>query len=779
MRHVELSLGSGEDLDVRSYNVEESMSAAFHVELVARSHDDALDLGAVAGKAATFTFHGDEGDRVWTGVCARAALAAVAREGLSTYGFSIVPSLWLLTQRTGHRLFQHLSVPGIVTKILGEHGVEPTLRLSETYPKLALRTQYGESDYDFVRRLLAEAGISFFFDDGSKLVLSDAPSKAEAVAGSPVRFLADASLARGLPYVTDVDVSSRVAPSRATVRDHDFRRPRFALTGTDAAAGAPDALLEDYRYAPGLSLAATSGGATEPAADARGTYRHEDERVFVRARLQLEAERASRTQVTFATSRIDLAPGSVFSIDGHPHPAALPSERLLVTHAWINGDVVGGPHAGGRAVPASRPYRPVLDPGRHPGPTSSCGPFEPVTHSTKPRIPGVQSAIVTGPPGQEVHTDEHGRVTVHFPWDREGTLDEKSSPFLRVSQAWAGPAHGVHTVPRVGHEVLVAFHAGDPDHPVVVGRVHNAAAPAPYALPENKLVTSIVTSTAVGPNEITFDDTPGKQLFYMQAAGDLHKIVKTDELESTKGSRHIHVEGDLTISASGRVSFHAGKDVIAKGGPHVKVNPSETPKPAKKPEPLSRKNPPADAGGLNAILGDMKTGASFTGQSDAAAAEYKSYAERFKADAIRLGKQWHVPPAVILALMNRETRFGTLLLPDGWAPTGGAFGIMQAQGVASPGGGDGLQTMEEGMSIFHQKQQEIAAAHPGWTPAQKLAGSIAAYNSGAGNVGTQPTNPSTWAQMDQGTHANYPGSGGDYSRDVWNMAQWYAKNLSW
>ena len=128
--------------------------------------------------------------------------------------------------------------------------------------------------------------------------------------------------------------------------------------------------------------------------------------------------------------------------------------------------------------------------------------------------------------------------------------------------------------------------------------------------------------------------------------------------------------------------------------------------------------------------------------------------------------------------MNRETRFGTLLLPDGWAPTGGAFGIMQAQGIASPGGGDGLETMEEGMSIFHSKQQEIAAAHPSWTPAQKLAGSVAAYNSGAGNVGTQPTNPQTWAQMDGGTASNY-GDAGDYSRDVWNMAQWYSKNLSW
>src|SRR6185437_110581 len=221
MRNVELSLGSGEALEVRSFTVEESMSAAFRVEIVAWSRDDALDLRAITGHAASLRLHGEGGERVWTGVCARAAQTAVDREGVSTYSFAIVPSLWLLTQRTEHRLFQHLSVPEIVTKILGEHGIEPTLRLHERHPKLPLRTQYGESDYDFVRRLLAEAGISFFFADGSEIVLSDAPEKAEPIAQSPVPFLADASLALGQPYVTDVDVSSRVASSRATFRDHD------------------------------------------------------------------------------------------------------------------------------------------------------------------------------------------------------------------------------------------------------------------------------------------------------------------------------------------------------------------------------------------------------------------------------------------------------------------------------------------------------------------------------------------------------------------------------
>ena len=220
-----------------------------------------------------------------------------------------------------------------MTKILGEHGIEPTLRLSARYPKLALRTQYGESDYDFVRRLLAEAGISFDLRRRSELVLSDAPEQAEPVAGSPVPFLADPSLARGLPYVTDVDVSAGLAPARATFRDHDFRRPRYALTGTHAVADAPHALLEDYRYVPGHSLAGASA-AREPVADGRGTYRHDDQEASSRARRHMEAERANQTRVAFATSRVDLAPGRS-SRSRAPAPRG-PPEQEPPRHAFVD-----------------------------------------------------------------------------------------------------------------------------------------------------------------------------------------------------------------------------------------------------------------------------------------------------------------------------------------------------------------------------------------------------------------------------------------------------------
>ncbi len=200
---------SGDELDVRSFHVVENMSASFHLDVRARAREDALDLAGMVGKRASLRLRDDLGTRGWTGVCAQAAQSGVEVSGLSTYTLRIVPALWLLTHRRGHRLFQHLSVPEIVEKILGEWGIHPVLELSHAYPKLASRTQYGESDYDFVRRLLAEAGASFFFHgrggEETRVVLSDAP---EAAAPRPDAIPFQASLPASISNVSDIVVAT-------------------------------------------------------------------------------------------------------------------------------------------------------------------------------------------------------------------------------------------------------------------------------------------------------------------------------------------------------------------------------------------------------------------------------------------------------------------------------------------------------------------------------------------------------------------------------------------
>lgn len=787
MRNVELRLASGDHLDVRHFNVQETLSAAFRIDLVARSSDDALHLRKIVGHKASFRLDSDHGPRTWTGVVANAAQTAVSPEGLSTYTLTLAPDLWLLTHRKNHRIFQHLSAPEIAQKLLHEWHIHPVLHLSHKHPKLAMRVQYGESDYDFLRRILGEAGITFFFHavsgEDTKVVLTDNPSGGHPRSETPVPFHADSSLARAEAHVSDVNIHHKVVPSRAVTGDYDFRRPGFSVQGSHATGGGGDGhnpMLEEYHFLPGHSLAeADSGG--EPLADQHGTYRHHDAHAASHAKRRADGHQAAGTKVGFNTTLADLSPGTIFAMSGHPHPEVAGAKKLLVTHSWITGDATGHWHSGGHAVPADKPYHPHLDTGMD---AAHCDgradPYAALAALCKPRIHGTQSAIVTGPSGEEIYTDEHGRVKLHFPWDRGSKLDEHSSPWIRVSQAWAGAGFGNTTVPRVGQEVLVSYQDGDPDHPVVVGRMHNATAPVPYPLPEHRSRTVFKSNGSDGANEITFDDKHDHELFYVQAQRDLHKIVKHDEMEHTHGDRHISVDGDLVLSAKGRVVIHSGgQDVVVKGGPHVKLNPSESPKPAHKPKPLSGNHAKSShhdksAANSNARLHHMSPG-HLPGSIETAGLR-KHLAEKYQADAIKLGKKHHVPPALILALMSRESGFGTLLDANGRGDHGHGYGILQVDvgTIAHPKGGPySYEHLDQAMGIFDSKLQQIKVEHPGWTSDQQLAGAVSAYNQGAGNVWTQPSDAAGWARMDSTT------TGHNYSMDVWAQAQWYADNLKW
>ena len=588
-RSLAIELASGDALDVRQLQALESLSTAFRLDVVARSSDAAIDVAAVVGQKARVEARNAWGSRAWEGVVARMELVRSEPSGLSTYAIQVAPTAWLMTQRRSHRAFVHRSIPDIVATLLGEWDVPFEKRLQASYSKLPLRVQYGESDFDFLRRLLAEAGITFWFewlDDATRLVLSDAPHAREAERLVP--YVADDSAALGRPHVTDVAVRAKVVPTRAARRDFDFRRPRYGLEGQASRERGAHPLLEDYRYAPGQSLS-DAGESHEPLGDAEGAYRHSDDRAADRAKIAHESLGAGELKIHFATSLVDLAPGSVLRVAGHPHPELAEDRALLVSHGWLSCDVDGAWSAGGQALPTRRPFRPSTSLAAAHEATTSCDPFEPLRAIAKPRIWGVQSALVTGPEGEDVHTDEHGRIKLQFAWDREGRFDGASSPWVRVSQPWAGAGFGAVNLPRVGQEVLVTFLDGDPDHPVVVGRMFNATAPSPYALPEHKRRTSLKSDSKAGANELTLDDTDGAELFYVQAQHDLHKIVRNDELEHTQGSRHVQVDGDLVLAAKGNVVIHAGGELVIKGGPNVKINPSGAPKPPRKPRSLSSK----------------------------------------------------------------------------------------------------------------------------------------------------------------------------------------------
>jgi hypothetical protein len=311
--------------------------------------------------------------------------------------------------------------------------------------------------------------------------------------------------------------SGQHAPYRRFLRawgQHPYRRPpSFELLGTAAAAAGVEQQLEEYDYVPGAFLVASESGDSTPHADDRGRYRADPAEGQAMARRRLDARRSEALVCSFKTNAIDLAPGVVFSMCWHPQRELWEDRHLLVVAATMTSTTGAALELACEARSVDVPFRPAL-----------------VT--PRPKVQGIESATVVGPRGEEIHTDEFGRVRVQFHWDREGRMDEASSCWIHVSQSWGGAMFGGINLPRVGQEVLVDFLGGDPDRPVVVGRVFTNLQRVPYKLPENKTQSgwkSASTGNTGGYNEIMFEDAAGKELVRVQAERDLQKLVKHDE----------------------------------------------------------------------------------------------------------------------------------------------------------------------------------------------------------------------------------------------------------
>jgi type VI secretion system secreted protein VgrG len=540
LRNLSIRVSSGDALDVRSFAVRERMSALFEITVDALCDNANIDFDAVAGRPASFRMHGglpaDAPFREWTGLCEHVQQIGVEETGLSTYRLTLVPALWLLTQRRNHRMFQQLSELDIARKILGEWGIEPVLRIAGAYKKRKYRVQYAESDFAFLCRMLEDAGISFYFEQGdpeTRLVLSDAPqASAPRANGLPFKDHPTASWDREM--ATEVRVGRRVRPGRYTLRDHDARLPASykLLASAEIPSPGVEGRLERFHYAPGAFLFGTDQGESTPHADDKGKTRTDEKEGGALARKRLEAKRAGASACSFATNVVDLAPGAVVRILDHPRADLSDGEALLVVAASHEGTSDGKWTHRAEARRADAPYRPALK-------------------TRKPKVSGVESATVVGSAGEEIHTDEFGRVRVHFHWDRESGMDDSSSCWIPVSQPWGGAGYGGSNLPRVGQEVLVDFLGGDPDRPVIVGRLYTNLQKTPYKLPENKTQSgwkSNSTNGTGGYNELMFEDAAGRELVRMQAEKDLQKLVKHDETVTIGHDRTKLVQNDDAIT---------------------------------------------------------------------------------------------------------------------------------------------------------------------------------------------------------------------------------------
>ena len=248
--NLKLEVASGDALDIRNFSVHERISSLFQVNLIAVSDNPSIDFDAVVGQEATVTVRAGKHERVWKGLCNHIELVRVEANHQSTYQLSVVPRLWLLTQRRNHRMFQQISEPDIVLEILKEWDIEPDVRIDKAaYKKRKYRVQYAESDFAFISRMLEDAGISYFFeqtDDDLKLVLTDAPQSSPKRPGS-LSFVDDTSMVKknANETVTGVRMGQRVRPGKVTLRDHDYRRPpsyKLMKTASSGADPEPKAL---------------------------------------------------------------------------------------------------------------------------------------------------------------------------------------------------------------------------------------------------------------------------------------------------------------------------------------------------------------------------------------------------------------------------------------------------------------------------------------------------------------------------------------------------------
>jgi type VI secretion system secreted protein VgrG len=538
-RRLAVSVASGDDLDIRHFQVVERMNELFEIAIDALCENPDIDFEAVVGQPMSFTVRkGVEGldVRTWTGICSHIEQVAAEERGLSTYKLVLVPVLWLLTQRRNHRMFQVQSEVDIARKLLGEWSISTEESLSGTYKKRKYRVQYGESDFTFLCRMLEDAGISFYFktDDGeTKLVLHDTPQR-NARRALPIAFR-DHPTDANREHVTAVRIGRSIRPGKYTVRDHDYRRsPAYDLRSSAKAAGGVEEALEQFEYSPGAFLYESDSGGATPVADDRGRYRTDEKEASALSLRRLDAKRGPARTVTFETNTLDLGPGTTLSFLDHPKSELAPSKALLVTRISLRGERNGTWACTCEAVSAEVSYRPALA-------------------TPKPTTNGVESATVVGPSGEEIHTDEFGRVRVHFHWDRESKMNETSSCWIHTSQPWGGSGFGGTNLPRIGQEVLVDFIGGDPDRPVIVGRVYTNLQKTPYKLPDNKTQSGMQSRSSPGGggdnyNELMFEDQKGKELVRMQAEKDLTKLVKHDEAVTIGHDREKQVGHDDALT---------------------------------------------------------------------------------------------------------------------------------------------------------------------------------------------------------------------------------------
>ena len=448
----------------------------------------------------------------------------------------IAPELLKLAQRLNSRIFQQKTALDIVKDVLRDAGVYTGTLRDETTTPLPEReycVQYHETDLAFVMRLLEDEGVGFYFaHDGDReaMVLVDAVRTFPAMQsfdGGDVPVTGPDQETASTESVRRYDWGSAMASTGVTLRDFDFTHPSAWVGMTRART--PGA-REVYDY-PGRYTINEFNGSVYA--------RHDGQRL---AEVRFQEQRTWESVGRGQSNVTGLTPGYSFTLSDHGRAEL--NKAYVVTRVEHHGVA---PEALREAHVDEIPEGPRYHNAFHT--IAATGPYRPRRVTPRPIVHGAQTATVVGPPGEEIHTDLHGRIKVQFHWDRLGTFDDRSSCFIRVQQPWGGGGWGFVFVPRIGMEVIVTFLEGDPDRPMVTGSVYNAENTPPYPLPEAKTKSTLKTNSTPGGggyNELRFEDQGGSEEVYLQAQKDFNELVKHDHGTTVNNDQTNTVHGQQT-----------------------------------------------------------------------------------------------------------------------------------------------------------------------------------------------------------------------------------------
>jgi type VI secretion system secreted protein VgrG len=518
---IQTPLGANQLL-LEAMDGSDSLSSLFSFALRVRAMTDTIDPAALITKPVDWQLKLDGGGwRAFNGLVANYSGGEAMARGQRSYTLMVVPWLWFLQHRQDSRVFQNNTVVQIATTIFTELGFKDfdTSGLAQEYKPRLYCVQYRESDFNFVSRLFEEEGIFYYFqhmDGRHVLMLCDG---AHAYRDIPDGTLPYSPSAIFHNSVTGWMHHQTFRSGKATTSDYDFQNPGNSLV-TSTTGLSPVPMASQFEIF-----------------DFPGRYTQRDRGEGISSRLMAAHEKGQDTISAGGCART-LIPGGRFQFEAHPIAA---ENQKYVIVSVVHHATDPSFDSVGKGAPKYQN-------------TFTCLPanvdFVPEQRSEKPVIPGMQSAVVTGPAGEEIYTDRYGRIKVQFHWDRKGQNNEASSCWMRVAQPWAGRGFGAQTIPRIGMEVGVCFMEGDPDNPVVVCCMPNAKTIPSIKLPDEKERTSFRTASSPGGagfNELTMEDKAGSEEVFLHAQKDMTQIVGHNHLV-TVGNVHAQATETLWLS---------------------------------------------------------------------------------------------------------------------------------------------------------------------------------------------------------------------------------------